>query len=267
MPAALTEIGYISNPLECAELSDPSFRQSVARGIANGIVRHFEGKGVVFIARCPVDLIVTDPDGLRISKEFNEIPGASYLEVDINGAPGVQIRIPDRKIGAYIIDVIPKPDALPTDTFTLELSLFGASMIIARNVQISDIPAEPYVVISTETGIIPPIIPATIDFDSDTLNLKSKGKFVTVYIEIPPGYDVSQIDISSIRLNGTVPALAKPTQIGDYDKDSVADLMVKFDRAAVKGLLTPGSQVEITVTGEVAGIAFEGSDTIRVISK
>ena len=110
-------------------------------------------------------------------------------------------------------------------------------------------------------------IRATIDFDPDTLNLKAKGKYVTVYIELPPGYDVSQIDIFSIRLNGTVPALAKPTQVGDYDSDGVPDLMVKFDASAVKGLLTPGSQVEITITGEVAGIAFEGSDTIRVISK
>jgi len=110
-------------------------------------------------------------------------------------------------------------------------------------------------------------IPATIDFDPDTLNLKDKGKYVTVYIELPPGYNVSQIDISSIRLNGTVPALTKPTKIGDYDKDNVADLMVKFDRAAVGSTLTPDEQVEITITGQVAGIPFEGSDTIRVIGR
>ncbi len=107
----------------------------------------------------------------------------------------------------------------------------------------------------------------TIDFDPDTLNLKTKGKYVTAYIELPTGYDVSQIDVSSITLNGTIPALDKPTKVGDYDSDSVPDLMVKFDASAVKDLLTLGSQVEITVTGEVAGIGFEGSDTIRVISK
>ena len=108
-------------------------------------------------------------------------------------------------------------------------------------------------------------IPATIDFDPDTLNLKGKGQFVTAYIELPPGHDVSQIDISSISLNATVPALTKPTKVGDYDRDGIPDLMVKFDRATVQALLTSGSQVEITITGEVAGIVFEGSDTIRVI--
>ena len=110
------------------------------------------------------------------------------------------------------------------------------------------------------------LIWATIDFDPDVLNLRSTDKYVTAYIELPPGFDVRQIDISSIRLNGTVPALAKPTQVGDYDKDGIPDLMVKFSRAAVKSLLTPGDQVEITITGEVVGIGFEGTDTIRVIS-
>jgi hypothetical protein len=106
----------------------------------------------------------------------------------------------------------------------------------------------------------------TVDFDPDTLNLKTKGKYVTVYIELPPSYDVSQIDVSSIRLNGTVPALTNPTKIGDYDKDGIPDMMVKFDRAALKSLLAPGDQVEITITGNVSGIGFQGTDTIRVIN-
>ena len=114
-----------------------------------------------------------------------------------------------------------------------------------------------------------PLGTATIDFKPDTLNLKSKGSVVTVYIyiELPPGYDVSQIDISSIRLNGTITALAEPTEISDYDGNSIPDLMVKFDRAAVQSVLAVGEQVQITITGEVGGIAFEGRDTIRVIDQ
>lgn len=104
-----------------------------------------------------------------------------------------------------------------------------------------------------------------VDFNPDTLNLKSKGEVVTVYIELPKGYDVNKIDISSIRLNNTVAALAKPTQVGDYDKDGIPDLMVKFDRAAVQDILGAGDKVKIIITGKVAGITFEGSDTIKVI--
>jgi uncharacterized repeat protein (TIGR01451 family) len=113
----------------------------------------------------------------------------------------------------------------------------------------------------------PSALIATIDFDPNTLNLGSQGKVVTVYIELPTGHDVKQIDVSSITLNGTVPALAKPTSVGDHDKDGIPDRMVKFDRAAVEKILAPGDQVEIKIAGKVAGVDFKGSDTIRVIAK
>jgi hypothetical protein len=224
--------------------------------------------GISWYLCSPADMIVTDPDGLTISKELNEIPGATYVEIDINGDgdPDDVVTIFDPKTGDYLITVIPEPGASPTDTYTLGVSAGGVTIVLAEDVRIADIPTEGYIVRSTGTEIMQ-IIPATIDFDLNTLNLKSRGQVVTSYIELPTGYDVSQIDTSIIRLNNIVPALAKPTKIGDYDKDGITDLMVKFDRATVKALLTPGSQVEITITGKVAGIAFEGSDTIRVIKQ
>ena len=110
-------------------------------------------------------------------------------------------------------------------------------------------------------------VSATIDVDPDTLNLKSKGKFVTVHIELPTGYDVEDIDVSTVMLNDTVNAEPKPTEIADYDSNGVPKLMVKFDRAAVQETLEVGDEVEITITGEVNGILFKGSDTIRVIGE
>jgi len=103
-----------------------------------------------------------------------------------------------------------------------------------------------------------------VDFKPDTLNLKSKGESVTVYIELPKGFNVSQISVSSIRLNGTIQAEPHPTKIGDYDNDGVKDLMVKFDMQAVKSILSIGIQT-ITITGTVSGIPFQGTDTIKVI--
>jgi hypothetical protein len=110
-------------------------------------------------------------------------------------------------------------------------------------------------------------IPATIDIDPDTLNLNSKGNWITAYIELPEGYDVSEIDVSTIKLNNKIEAELKPTEIGDYDEDNIPDMMVKFDRKAVHGILVPADEVQLTVTGKVAGVDFEGSDTIRVIDK
>jgi hypothetical protein len=108
-------------------------------------------------------------------------------------------------------------------------------------------------------------ITATIDFDPNTLNKKSNGKWVTVYIELPDGYDVNDIIISSILLEGTVPAETWPYSIGDHDKDGIPDLMVKFKRADVINILPNGDNVLVHVSGTVGTVTFDGVDTIRVI--
>jgi len=112
------------------------------------------------------------------------------------------------------------------------------------------------------------IILANIDIDPDTLNLNSGGKWITCYIEFPSGhgYNVTEINISTILLNDVVPAESKPTNISDYDNDSILDLMVKFDRQDVIDILEPGENVEITATGKLFDeTIFEGTDYINVI--
>ena len=109
----------------------------------------------------------------------------------------------------------------------------------------------------------PPVITATVDVKPDTLKLGSKGKWIRAYIELPQAYEVSDIEVSKVKLNGEVEALLHPTKIGDYDGDSVPDLMVGFDRAEVMALLGVG-EATLTVTGEVNGAPFEGSDTIKI---
>ena len=115
-------------------------------------------------------------------------------------------------------------------------------------------------------------ITATVDIDPDTLNLASKGKWITAYIEFPEGYNVEDIDCSTIRLEDTVPAAScgRPLEsvIGDYDEDGISDLMVKFDRLSIQELLEPAEDVELTISGALNdSTPFEGSDTIRVIDK
>jgi len=118
-------------------------------------------------------------------------------------------------------------------------------------------------------------LPATVDVDPNSLNLKSNGEWITAYIELPEGYNVSDIDVPIMQINGAILVdSSAPTKIGDYDLDGVPDLMVKFDRASVIEWLGTIDYSEdtgksylitFTITGEVLDIAFEGSDTIRVI--
>jgi hypothetical protein len=115
-------------------------------------------------------------------------------------------------------------------------------------------------------GPLEVVVPATVDCRPDTLNHGSQGRWVTCYVELPIGQDVDGIDVASIRLNGTVPAEARPTAIGDHDGDGIPDLMVKFCREQVTAILPAGSSVPLTLTGEVAGVRFSGADQVRVIS-
>ncbi len=108
-------------------------------------------------------------------------------------------------------------------------------------------------------------ITATINFDPDTLNLGSRGTWVTVYIELPLGYDAWSIIPSTVKLMDVIPAEVKPVSRGDCDHDGIRDLMVKFRRSAVEALLNPGERVLVRVTGTAGAMAFEGVDIIRVI--
>jgi hypothetical protein len=96
------------------------------------------------------------------------------------------------------------------------------------------------------------VVEATIDIGPDTLNLKSKGKWITAYIELPEGYDVADIDATTVLLNDTVPAVTDPKYdfvsdpgeyITDNDDDGILERMVKFDRSAVQTILEVGDEV------------------------
>lgn len=106
---------------------------------------------------------------------------------------------------------------------------------------------------------------AMIKFDPATLNKSSNGNWVTVYIELPAGYKATDIVISSLKLEGTVPAETKPYSIGDYNKNGTSDLMVKFSRSSVQSLLSDGNAVPVHIAGKVGTTSFEGVDIIRVI--
>lgn len=109
--------------------------------------------------------------------------------------------------------------------------------------------------------------PALVDIDikPDTLNLQSKGKWITCYIWLPEEYDVADIDLDSIFLNEEIGA------DWSWIDEEEQMLMVKFSRLDVKEMLVELGllgDVELTVSGELTdGTKFEDSDTIRVIDK
>jgi hypothetical protein len=118
---------------------------------------------------------------------------------------------------------------------------------------------------------------ADVDITPNALNLKSQGKWITASIDLPEGYNITDVDITSIWLNRTVAAYVSPSGVSDDDGDGIPDLMVKFDRAAVVAYIQLNvnltalaeqkfTVVTLTLTGALGdGTTFQGSDHIRVI--
>jgi len=130
---------------------------------------------------------------------------------------------------------------------------------------------------TTISSTITVIVPATLDVDPTSLNLRSEGKWITAYIELPEGYDVNDLNVSTIMLNGTVLAELSPIAIGDYDNDTIPDLMVKFNKTEdISYILANVNMTELieerfmtlalTITGKLYDrTPFQGSDTIKII--
>jgi len=106
---------------------------------------------------------------------------------------------------------------------------------------------------------------ATVDINPDTINLNRQGRWITAYISLPEGYNVNDIDRSSILLEGQF-----SPEWSNIEGDT---LMVKFDASLITPYLWDrlnhmGNRVsiELTVTGElVDGTLFTGSDTVTIM--
>lgn len=106
--------------------------------------------------------------------------------------------------------------------------------------------------------LAPPSRSVGLDVDPDTLNLKSKGNWITAYLstENSTAYD---IDAPSLRLNDFL----NPSW---WEVKNNLTLMVKFDRESAKAILSASDSVRLKVTGQWKdGETFEVHDYIRVI--
>jgi len=155
-------------------------------------------------------------------------------------------------------------DYSATTDWTLNFSAPGTyaitfSLIEAPNGEvIADITETETVIVEAEEAG-----EATVDINPETLNVNSRGKWITAYIKLPAGYAVEDIDLDTVRLSYGSNELE--ADWGDVQDDV---LMIKFDRATVAGWF-PGlhnENVELTIGCEVNGTVFEGADTIRVIN-
>jgi len=106
--------------------------------------------------------------------------------------------------------------------------------------------------------------PVSLDVVPGVINLRSHGQWITAFIE-PTAFDVSEINPSSIRLEGVAPVEQKVGAVTDHDRDGLPDLKLKFSLGALAPLLSVGDQT-LRVTGSLlTGEGFAGADHVRVM--
>jgi hypothetical protein len=119
-------------------------------------------------------------------------------------------------------------------------------------------------------------ISACVHVSPSNLNLESRGKWITAYIQLPEDYNPANINASTVMLNGTVaPVLdlhygfvKDPSgYLVDQNNDGILERMVKFDRASIASWIyqSVGMQHEfsLAITGQLTdGTLFEGTATV-----
>jgi len=105
-----------------------------------------------------------------------------------------------------------------------------------------------------------------------TLNLRSRGRWITAYIELPEGYSSRDVNVSTIMLNGTIPAEMRPIAREKCNYDEIPIIMVKFERQKLIDLILRNYEftdkfgvVTLTITGKLKAGTFQGSTSIKVI--
>jgi hypothetical protein len=108
---------------------------------------------------------------------------------------------------------------------------------------------------------VPPI-PAVVKITPQALNLASNGNWVNCNIQLPEGYNVADIDVATVVLNGKV-----KSEWSSIEEDGTK-LLVKFNRAEVQNMLKETDDTALlSIKGSLKdGTVFKGTDTIKIVS-
>ncbi|HET9952324.1 MAG TPA: choice-of-anchor D domain-containing protein [Candidatus Eisenbacteria bacterium] len=160
--------------------------------------------------------------------------------------------------------VVPAGGSMPV-TVSIDASELEEGNYTATFLTVSNDPAHPDV--GTPLLLHVALVGAAAsDFDPNTLNLDSNGRFTNAYVELPPGLDPRRVVLSSVRFRDVLGVTQDDLMIGDFNGNGVPDLHFRMDRQQVEALLPEGPTVPIWLTGEVENTTyFKADGIVRVI--
>jgi beta propeller repeat protein len=213
------------HPEEVVSTKNPSssnhYVTKIGEHIEDPWVKTFWGQALIGVSHSPVDLIITDPDGLVLSKTSQMIPGGFYQEADYDNNNNVEdiFYIGNPKEGNYQITVIPE-SSTSTGTYSLDIGLMNAdgtviSVDLAKDVLVSQ---DPQTFTINSSGIIieklPPNVSASLSGGSynspQTVSLTSAEPANIIYSTDGTTWNTYQGPIT-IKKEGTTTLQYKAT--------------------------------------------------------
>jgi pimeloyl-ACP methyl ester carboxylesterase len=213
--------------------------------------------------RSPVDIEIIAPDGQSITRQLAEIPGAAYSELeDQTGHPIATVIIPFPLPGEYQINVVPRDESSPTDTYTLDVTRDGKTTILAQDQRIQDIPSQPFIV-----GV-----PLLVNIDikpgdsPNSINRRSQGK-IPVAILSSSTFDaparVNRLSLTFGHSGDETSLDFCNTQPADVNGDGLPDLVCHFN-TQLTGFQV--GDIEGVLKGEaIDGLFLRGTDSVRIV--
>lgn len=236
------------------------------------------------VTKSPVELSVFDPEGGHVSSEnallndlghTREVPGMYYMVKELEpGAADDTVAIPQLKPGMYLINVTPKPNAQPSDVFSLEVRLPGNTIALAERVSVEDLTKRTFAFEASPEGVIAGV-QATVDIKpGDSLaciNPKSKGN-TPVAILGSASVDAQAIVGNSIEMgvdsDRSTPGV-RPTRWSadsDVNRDGFVDLVLHFSTPALKDAAILEDGKRVFVTGQLTdGRPIAGTDVVYLV--
>ena len=109
-------------------------------------LERYDGELVAYNGRSPIELNVETPSGESIGPDAYDAGTTMYNQFDVDGSgdEDAQVLVASPGDGPYNAQVIPKDDAQPSDTYTLEAINEGEVTTLAEDVLIEDTPNDPY---------------------------------------------------------------------------------------------------------------------------
>jgi hypothetical protein len=184
------------------------------------------GEGNIDADPCFVDTGYWDSNEVWVDGDYHLLPGSPCIDA---GDP----------------NYIPEPN---------ETDLDGKPRVLDGDndgILVIDMGAYEYrFTISAEARIVP-----------QTINLASKGNWITCYLWLPEEYNVADIDPNSVLLEDEI----KPNEFSVDEQQQVAT--ARFTREDVLPILDIGD-INIKITGQLTdGTSFEATDIIKVTDK